>query len=628
MTSTVPRALRQCLSQALRGLPSAIVTATALTLGVVGTGLGFTIGQVRTPRTATRERARLVARPPYRAIAGAGLPVAIALWIVSLPRIRLERMGDYGLVPLLPVTFWAALAVLMVAYAVLVQRGSTQGWVLTAHLIALIAFLHATPSVLYDTLRYAWAWKYVGVVDYFLRHNEINSSIKELGVNQHWPGFFTFNATLVNAAGLQTARDYAPWAPPFFTILLLGPLYLIFSTFSSDRRLVWTGLAIYVLGAWVGQEYFAPQPMVYFLYLTVIALCLRYRAPQRRGAPPEPHGNRLVGAALIVMVAAIAPTHQLTPVMVIFGLGVLVLCRYRVKTLLLAAIVMAVAWDALIAWPWIAENLDFLSLGSAGDNATSGFTNLSTASHSQGVVAQIDRAFSATIGGMAIVGFVRRGRYGRAPALALLAVAPLSLLLTSDYGGEMVFRVYLFALPFVSFFAAAALFPHAGAGRSWRMRLVLPAALLVLIPGFLFSHFGKEQANYFSRGETDASLFLYGVAPRGSLIASVSRGLPWGFMNYEIYDYLRFGTLEAKDRQRVLTDPVGSLADMMVGHHHAYLIISRQQIAEVEMTGAMPNGSVARVEEALLRSPRFTVIFRNPDAVVLTLTQPVPEEAP
>jgi peptidoglycan-binding protein ArfA len=62
------------------------------------------------------------------------------------------------------------------------------------------------------------------------------------------------------------------------------------------------------------------------------------------------------------------------------------------------------------------------------------------------------------------------------------------------------------------------------------------------------------------------------------------------------------------------------------GHHHAYLLLSRTQVADVEMTGALPHGALARIEQTLIDSPRFTVIYRNPSAVVITLTQPAPEE--
>jgi hypothetical protein len=186
-----------------------------------------------------------------------------------------------------------------------------------------------------------------------------------------------------------------------------------------------------------------------------------------------------------------------------------------------------------------------------------------------------------------------------------------------------VFRIYMFALPFLAFYAAAAFFPTGRAGRSGWTWLALPSALLVLVPGFLVSHYGKEQGNYFSPGEVSASKFVYGAAPRGSLIIGVTRDFPWAFTNYEFYDYMRFGLFEADDRQAILDDPIVLFRDIMIRYHHAYLIITRSQIADVEMTGAMPRGSISRLQEELQRSPEFTVIFQDTDAIVFTLSQPV-----
>ena len=389
---------------------------------------------------------------------------------------------------------------------------------------------------------------------------------------------------------------------------------------------MWTALVIFVLANWVGQEYFAPQPTVLFLYLTVIAVCLRYRAP---GDPAGRRRDLAIGIALTLMVVAIVPTHQLTPLMMIVALTVLALCRFRVKSLLAVAVLATVGWDVLFAWPWIAENLEGLveKLGSPGMNARSGFINLADASQSQVVVAMIDRAHSGAIVMLAILGFVRCFRHNRRFTLALLALAPLPVVAINDYDGEMVFRIYLFTLPFLCIYAAAAFFPTERGGRSWLTRLTLPAVLLLLIPGFLVSYYGKEQANYFTRGEANASVFVYGIAPRGSLIIGATRDFPWAFMNYEFYSYGRFGLLESEDREALLDDPVGGFSDLMAPYHHAYLVLTRSQIADVEMTGAMPHGSVAQVREALLRSPMFTVIYRTDDAVVLTLSHPQLEEA-
>jgi hypothetical protein len=204
----------------------------------------------------------------------------------------------------------------------------------------------------------------------------------------------------------------------------------------------------------------------------------------------------------------------------------------------------------------------------------------------------------------------------------LLAIAPMFLILTNDYGGEMIFRIYLFALPSLAFYCAAAFFPNYAAGRSWWTRVTPPVILLLFVPGFLFGYFGKEQVNYFSHDEVAASRFVYGVAPRGSLIIGETSDFPWAFMNYEFYDYMRFGLFDPEDRKAILADPVGMFADMMSGRHHAYLIITRSQIADLEMIGAMPQGSVARMEKTLMSSPEFAVIFRTPDAIVFIPAQP------
>ena len=143
------------------------------------------------------------------------------------------------------------------------------------------------------------------------------------------------------------------------------------------------------------------------------------------------------------------------------------------------------------------------------------------------------------------------------------------------------------------------------------------------------SGISAPQANYLSPQEVTAARFMAGIAPRGSLIVGTTNDLPLEFVNFEFYDTLRFATYEAQDRQAILEDPVGIFSDIMspARHHHAFLMISRVDIGTVETTGALPPGALARIIEALTHSPRFTVVYRNSDAVVITLAQPAPEGA-
>ena len=617
---TIPAGLARHLGAAVRGRRHDAAAAAALVSGVSITAFGYLTGRLR--------------RPPLQAVGMAALPVAVVLWLVSLPRIRVDRMADYGLVPLLPLTYWAALVVIVVSFATLVWRGATQAGLLFAHMVALILFLHGTTSVIYQTLRYSWAWKHVGVVDFFMRHDGVDGTIRELGAYQRWPGFFTLNATLAESTGLNSVLGYAPWAPFIFGILLLGPIYLIVSSLTGDPRLIWTAIVIWILGAWVGQDYFAPQPLAFFLYLTVVAFCLRYRSPPTGSGSvdadaPAGRGVKFQGvmltAALLVMIAAVAPTHQLTPWMLISALAVLALFRYRVKVLVVGAIATTVGWDVLFAWPWIAENLASIrsSVGTFGENATSGFINLTNASPSQTVIARTDRALSALIAVLAGVGFLRRLRNGRAQwAAAMLAVAPVPMILANDYGGEMIFRVYLFALPLMAFYAASAFFPTSSAGRSRLTGVGVAIVLMAMVPAFVVAYFGKESVNHLRPEEYAISQYLYGTAPRGSLIVGATSDFPWAYVNYEFYDYIRFAVFEPDDRLAILADPVVMFRDMMSSHHHAYLVITAGQITDVDMIGAMPRGSLQHITTELTASPEFSVLLSNPSGVILTLAQP------
>lgn len=106
------------------------------------------------------------------------------------------------------------------------------------------------------------------------------------------------------------------------------------------------------------------------------------------------------------------------------------------------------------------------------------------------------------------------------------------------------------------------------------------------------------------------------------MIIGETSDFPWAFMNYEYYDYMRFALFEPDDRQAIIDNPVELFGDMMSRHHHAYLLITRSQIADTEMIGAMPPGSIDAIERELEQSPQFSVIFRNQDAVVITYAQP------
>ncbi|MFN8052390.1 MAG: aminoglycoside phosphotransferase family protein [Acidimicrobiales bacterium] len=588
---------------------------------------------------AADRRGFLARRAPELTLVG-----VMALWLTSLSGVRLDRMNDFGLVSVLPVTFWIGLAALTVTYALTVGASRSHSWRNVAFLVLLIAMLHATPSILYGTLRYSWAWKHIGVVEFIARTHHVDPNVGALSAYQAWPGFFTMNAAASGAAGFKSALSYASWAPLVFNLLNLGPLMLILRSLTDDRRLRWWSLWVFSLGSWVGQDYFSPQAFNYFLYLCILAVCLKWLRRDRPDADAiavedaaavetadateaDPVARPALLAMCVLAIGAIATSHQLTPFMLIAALGALWLLRLaRTRLLLVAGVVLTVGWLLYSGSSFLTSNLYWIidSIGRPLDNAGDNFINLASASKGQATVALIDRALSAGIWGLAAIGVwrrglpIRRGARTSDRAALVLALSPVPLLVANSYGGEMLFRVYLFALPFVSFFAAAAIFPTVRAGRHALSRIAAVTVAVALMAGFVFAYYGKEHINYFSPQEVSASEWVYDNAPRGALIMGATSNLPWAFRNYEQYEYEWFALESPASRRASERDAVRELGRLATASKakEAYVILTKSQAAEIDSSGVMRRGSIGRIERQLDGSSRFVPVFRGSDAVV------------
>ncbi|MQS15209.1 glycosyltransferase [Streptomyces kaniharaensis] len=576
------------------------------------------------------------------------LPVALALWLLALPRVQLSRMDDLGLLQALPPLYFAALAVLTCGFVVAVRDPRTrQGW-LAAYVLGLITLIHATPSILYPTLRYAWAWKHIAIVDAMLRHHGTVQGAGKLDVYNQWPGFFELNGLFLRVTGLPSALGYASWYPVIANVLLMGPLLLLYRSLTKDRRLIWAGIWLYYSAAWVGQDYFSPQAFAYLLFVTVIALVMRQLAALRELAEDGPgaSGARAVSSAgemsrrggwrpvpfvlLLVLIAAIVSSHQLTPIMLIACLAMLSLPRRNRRTvlpLLAAAVALTFLWDATVARPFMSEHVGSLvtALTSPDHNAVAGFAELSNAAPGQVLASWVDRAMTASVFLLAVAGAVRH-RWVRRTSLPLLLVAPLVLLPANAYEGEMLFRAYLLALPAAAFLAATLLLGTRPVGL---LRTgVMSAVLLALVGGFLFGYFSKEKMNYFPPGEVAAVRYVTNTPP-GSMIVSLTSNEPGGELNYDSHDRFVLAGTSVPDRERLVADPEHVLQGVLQRRDVAgptYLILSRAQAADCELTGLLPQSTVEQVEAAAARASDLRVVLKNSDAVVYQYVAQAPDQ--
>jgi hypothetical protein len=396
--------------------------------------------------------------------------------------------------------------------------------------------------------------------------------------------------------------------------------------------LVWLGLMFFLLINWVGQDYFSPQALGLILYLAMVGLMLR-RMPRRAMIVP-----------FTVIVSAIAVSHQITPMMVMLMVVALVALRRTSGWYLpLVALAAIAAWALTGAREYTVPNLiDLVSeFGNVVENADQTLEKAGSASGIDLLVVWGGRstviiAFLASViglwrgwlGGGRAGGWVRFGRWrtwagaGPRATAATLMFLPGVLVMTTGFGGEVLFRAFLFAAPFIAVLAAEACLPQSG--RGFPVRSVLMSALVISLvtPGFLLGYYGKEQQNYFTPDEVEASRWVYTHAEPGSLLVEGSTNYPTRFLDYEKFTYVPIDREPGDSTSEMLANPAGKLTSWLSSSAYTkgYVLISRSQKIAVDSGDSMPEGSLEKIEESLRGSPDFVVVFETRDAAVFTLS--------
>ncbi|MGH3097671.1 MAG: hypothetical protein ACRDMV_16935 [Streptosporangiales bacterium] len=541
---------------------------------------------------------------------------AVLLWVGSLLGANPRQMDQLGLISLCNVATAVALVVLLVSFLVCLHQ-NRPGWLLGTHLVTYIALIHGTPAVLYGTLRYAWAYKHVGIVDYILRTGTVDPSISVNAIYHNWPGFFAGSALLSSAAGQQNSLpitlEMASWAPVAFNLMNLLVLRYLFRGLTRNRQLVWLALLFFFIINWVGQDYFSPQAMAYVLYLAVVGLLVRWV------------NDRTRNALFVVIVAVVAASHQITPMMLFLAVSALVLLRRtRGRYVPIIAVGIISAWAFTAARDYTVDNIEGLIAGFTHplSNAETTLDNSTSDSAAQLLVLWGGRFTACAATALAVLGAWRSWRQGTPRLTAtILMILPAALVVVAGFGGEAVLRAYLFAAPFIAFLAAEACFPWGRRALPFRNALVAVVAANLFVPGFLLSYYGKEQENYFTPAEVRTASWLDEHATPGSLLVEGNTNYPNQFLDYEKFTYVPIDREPGASVAEVLDHPAGELDEWLSNprYTNSYVLITRSQKIATTDEHTLPVGGLERVEQALRRSPRFQVLYQTRDATVFTL---------
>ncbi|MET8831158.1 lipopolysaccharide biosynthesis protein, partial [Streptomyces sp. NPDC004608] len=596
---------------------------------------------------------------PTRVGAALGALLAAALLLYWVPAARLgesdlDAMGGLGLISVLPVPTLVGAALLVVVFTSLLWLHREHRALLLVTLLATVVSLHALPAVIETEPRFATAWQHLGFLDYIDR---TGTAVPDLDARWSWPGFFAAAAFVAQACGVDDLTEVIRWWPLTMQLLYLAPMFLLTRALRAGWRARWTGIWVFGLSGWVGQDYFSPQGFTYLLYLVFVALLLVwFRAPHviwgrvRPGETEvEPADRRQRTVLLLVVIglfAASVPAHQLTPFVMLGVLAVLVLIgRSELRGLPVLCTVMVAAWIGFLAEPYWSGHFEelFGGIGGVGGNVSSSVSGrIEGGSSTHTLVLYVRVLLAGGVMAVACWGWWRRRfhRY-RERVLPVLTFVPFLGFGMQSYGGEMALRVFMFALPGAALLAALALFPRTGATAKERaadgVSLAPLAALLaglVLMGGFLVARWGNEPFERIRPGEVAAMEYVYAhddptlrlLWLSNDVVDNVTPAMPWGARDMEKVEYVP--TLAPPDPVLV-SGLVKALRD---AGPNAYLMVNRGQVTYLTMDSGYPVAWEARLIENLDRRPELTKPFVNGDVTLYALREqpsdPVPRADP
>ncbi|MFE6363272.1 lipopolysaccharide biosynthesis protein [Streptomyces sp. NPDC057806] len=584
-----------------------------------------------------------------------GCLLTAALLLYWVPALRLgeadlDGMGGLGLVSVLPLPTLVGAGLLVTVFASLLWLGREHRALLLVTLLATVVSLHALPALIETEPRFATAWQHLGFLDHIDR---TGSAVPDLDARWSWPGFFAVAAFVAQSCGVSDLTEVIRWWPLTMQLLYLVPMFLLTRSLRASWRARWTGIWVFVLSGWVGQDYFSPQGFTYLLYLVFAAILLVwFRTPRviwttvRPGElEVEPTDRRQRAVLLLVVMGLFAvsvPAHQLTPFVMLGVLTVLVLVgRSELRGLPVLFGVMVVSWIGFMAEPYWSGHFDelFGGVGGVGSNVSSSVSGrIEGGSSTHKLVLYTRVLLAGSVMAMACWGWWRRREHKyRERSLLVLTFVPFLGFGMQSYGGEMALRVFMFALPGAALLAGLALFPRTGVTAEERDKdrvslapLAAFLAGLVLMGGFLVARWGNEPFERVRPGEVAAMEYVYAhddpsvrlLWLSNDTVNVVTPSLPWGARDMEKVEYVP---------TPAPVDPVlvsGLVKALKDAGPNSYLMINRGQVTYLRMDVGYAESWEPRLLQNLDRRQELKKVFANEDVTMYALRKQPAGEVP
>jgi hypothetical protein len=600
----------------------------------------LTIAHLRGDRPAPRPAA--VVRRWSSALDFSGTIVitgVAACWLIGATMLSTDSIGDWGLISNLPVIWLLGYAVIIAFTAAWAVDPAVDPRRVVAAIALVVTMTYGTLAVTTTTLRYPWSYKHIGVIRLL---DETGTFHPTVDIYNNFSGFFGLGALVRGGTGVDPV-SYGAWSQFVGTILLVIAVWVLVQRATGRVDVAHLAALLYVITDWVGQNYFAPQTLGSFLSVAVLALSISWFSSARTRKIPllgrwlRPLGpatdtcdtpsDRMRRWIISLIFLGLLMTHPLTPISTLMPLAAAFALGWIRDRRLLPIMAIAVLLWTLRSLPYFIEQAFDLGFGgSVSDNAAGRGSEVS-ATGTVALVGVITKLFSVIVWALGFAGAaVAAARRRRPGLLVLIGFTPLVLPFVNSYGGEIIYRAYLYSLPGMVGLIALLVVGNDVS----HPRRVLPSprssaviVSLALAAGFLVVHYSREQINHVDRSEV-ALEELVGTLPDEQYIAAqFSGGYPGSltarYPMIQVDDTYTPQVDEMLDASRPLTPQLDGIADDIVAltDGTAYLVVTPGMIDTMDAAGELPLHSVQDVLALLATSDRFVPVTHIGDSWLL-----------
>lgn len=583
----------------------------------------------------------LPARLRWRLVAGAATPgqsvvrkhlslllstVAVAIWLIAIPGLPGTDASYYGLLfsgtgPLL------AVGIVLCTWALLIAVRDRQLFPAVVSIAAAIIVSRVTTFVATEVPLYDWTYKHLAVVDYIL----VNGRVAPDGTDIYaqWSAFFVVFAWFSDVTGVAPMTIAHVFAPVIHVFLAIT-VYSAARVLGRSRRTAITAAFLMEVFNWVGQDYFSPQAWSLVLAFGMIVLLL---------ASPR---SRACGILAIVVFASTVPTHQLTPfwaVALTFAL-----CVFRLaKPWWISVVMLAIVGSYLLLNLEAVLPYGLFSGSSPVSNATSNV--VTSGMPAKDFTSFVVRGMSVVVIVAAFCGVVWLWRRKRPViGLAIVAFSSFGLLLGQNYGGEAIFRVYLYALLGSAVLIAPAVVAAVDRSRVGPRAAVIRVAAVLGVSGISLAGLHgyvalwpmvvetRAQIDLMNEITTDADLRtrLVMIRPSG-MPTRVNADYAELTLHNEYFDQpIAYDLWDGRDpniaelkKSFPADDDIERLNDNATKDaFQAFLMFSGQSNRAIRYYGDYRPESIELLQDAMRNSPNWTLYYEDGETVVFrTLNQ-------